>query len=405
VAATAEERRQKTVAETGFGSHESSKQGRMPVTTTGQKRLQRPPRVTIGQLADALGLAKGTVSRALNDYPDISESTRLRVKRAAQRMGYRPLSHAQAIRTGRTRSLGLVLQSDVHDGMRPFLAEFLSGLTQEASREGWTLTVSTAPSEAELAGVLRRLVEEHKADGFVLPRTMIEDPRVALLRALGVPFVLFGRTGDGRGCSWYDILGEEAMREAVLRLASFGHRRIAFVNGGNRYNYSVLREAGYRAGLREAGLAEAPELMRRDALTPQEGAAATRALLALPEPPTAIVFAVDMAALGAWPVAAELGLAIGRELSVIGYDGVPEGALARPSLTSFDVDTKRAGERLAHLLIRQIRGEEAEALRETERARLREGGSDGPPELTSSELARRLRALRQHVTRTDGRMT
>ncbi|RMD95181.1 MAG: LacI family transcriptional regulator, partial [Alphaproteobacteria bacterium] len=178
------------------------------------------------------------------------------------------------------------------------------------------------------------------------------------------------------------------------RLAALGHRRIAFVNGGRLYNYAGLRAQGYRAGLAAAGLAPAPELVCGEALTPEQGAQATRALLSLPRPPTAIVFAVDMAALGAWQVAEELGLGIGRELSVIAYDGVPEGALARPPLTSFDVDMRRAGERLAHLLIRQIRGEEPETLRETERARLREGGSDAPPALTSEELAQRLRAMR-----------
>jgi len=85
-------------------------------------------RVTINEVADALHLTKSTVSRALNGYPDISEATQLRVKRMAERMNYQPLSHAQAIKTGRTRSLGFVLQLADHDAQRPFLAEFLAGL-------------------------------------------------------------------------------------------------------------------------------------------------------------------------------------------------------------------------------------------------------------------------------------
>ena len=87
---------------------------------------QRNTRVTINELAEQLGLTKGTVSKALNEYAEIGENTKRRVKRKAAEMNYRPLAHAQAIRTGRTRSIGLVLQADVYDGQRPFLADFLA---------------------------------------------------------------------------------------------------------------------------------------------------------------------------------------------------------------------------------------------------------------------------------------
>ena len=113
--------------------------------TVGPAETRRStPRVTITTLAESLGLAKGTVSRALNGYPDISDATRARVMNAAKRMGYAPMAHAQAIRTGRVRALGIVLQVGEHDAQRPFLAEFLAGLTTAASAENWTLTLATA---------------------------------------------------------------------------------------------------------------------------------------------------------------------------------------------------------------------------------------------------------------------
>src|SRR6056297_4238814 len=95
----------------------------------------RSARVTINDVARELGLAKGTVSRALDGYPDISDSTRNRVARMADRLGYAPLAHAQAIRTGRVRAIGIVLQIGEHDAQRPFLADFLAGVTTAASRE------------------------------------------------------------------------------------------------------------------------------------------------------------------------------------------------------------------------------------------------------------------------------
>ncbi|MCC1492951.1 substrate-binding domain-containing protein [Cognatishimia sp. F0-27] len=351
-----------------------------------------PQRVTIAQLADKLGLTKGTVSRALNGYPDIADATRLRVQRQAERMGYRPLTQAQAIRTGRTRALGLVLQSDIPGGQRPFLSDFLAGISSTASEQSWTLTFATASSGPEMLGTLERLVHERKADGFILPRTLRHDPRADLLRQLDVPFVLYGRVADPEGCAWFDILGEDAIRQAVLRMAGHGHRRIAFVNGGAVYNFSALREDGFRQGMAEAALAVDESLMLEGAMTRQSGAAATSRLLTMPLPPTGIVFATDAAALGAYDAAETLGLEVGQDVSVISYDGIPEGAWARPPLTTFNVDSRAAGQRLAGLLIRRIEGAAPEALRETAQAFLKIGGSDGPPRHAPEALAARIQS-------------
>ncbi len=352
--------------------------------------LKPRQRVTITDVATDLGLTKSTVSRALNGYPDIAEGTRLRVSRAAERLGYRPLSHAQAIRTGRVRSLGLVLQIDSEDSARPFLADFVAGITQAASDEHWTVTIAAEPTEAKVQETLSRLTEERKADGFILPRTLVEDTRVASLRAQGVPFIMFGRTPDPTGCAWYDIKGEEAMRAATTRLASLGHERIAHIPGGAQYFYSGLRIDGYKEGLAAAGLPFDPALIGPEAMTEQAGAAAATALLRNPNPPTAIVCAVDRAALGVYQAAKALDLRIGRELSVIAYDGVPEGAYSDPGLTTFAVNSHQAGARLATLLIQRIRGVAPEDLRELAPATLVERGSDRSPALTSADLAQRL---------------
>ncbi|MEO1422604.1 MAG: substrate-binding domain-containing protein [Pseudomonadota bacterium] len=358
------------------------------------KAVNPPARVTISDVADALGVTKSTVSRALNGYPDISERMRRRVKTAVAELGYRPLAQAQAIRTGRARALGLVLQIDEHDGHRPFLTDFLAGVSEAASAAMWSLTVSTARSTEDTQDTLGRLVEERKADGFILPRTYIDDPRAAFLKARGVPFVLYGRTADTSGCAWYDILGERAMEAAVLRLARLGHRRIAYIGGGVEYNYSVLRKQGFLDGVHRTGLAVDPSLIAGPAVSSAQGRAEAHRLLALETPPTAIVCAVDAAALGVYRAAADLGLRIGSDLSVISYDGIPEGLAVTPQLTTFAVDNRRAGTRLAELLIERVEGAEPEELRETERAKLVPGGSDGPPARNPAQLAAYLSAMR-----------
>lgn len=347
-------------------------------------------KVTITDVSRELGLSKGTVSRALNGYPDIAEATRARVLRTAERMGYAPLSHAQAIKTGRTRSLGLVIQVSDHDAQRAFLADFLAGITVTAAANNWTLTVAAADSEAAALETMARLLQERKADGFILPRTLEQDPRVSMLRGLDVPFVLFGRCEDDPGCAWFDVLGEAAMREAVTRLAGMGHSRIAFVNGQPRYTFARQRLRGYREGLLEAGLEEDPTLILDSVMSGPEGAAALSRLMALDLPPTAVVFALDAAAIGALRAAKEMGLRPGRDLSLTGYDGAPEGAYTDPPLSTFSVDSRSAGQRLAHLLIRRIRGEAPGALQESAHARFLDRGSAGPPALTPRALAARL---------------
>ncbi len=333
-------------------------------------------RVTINDVAKAVGLAKGTVSRALNGYPDIAEATQLRVARTAERMGYRPSAQAQAIRTGRARSLGLVLNTGNADLHRPFLTDFLDGISRAASEETWTLTVATATGTEDEIASMARLIDERKADGFILPRAMWDDPRIALCRAQSVPFVLYGRSGDPTDCAWFDISGEDAMEQAVARLAGFGHTRIGFINGSRTFTYAHLRHDGFVRGMQAAGLTADPDLMADGVLDSAAGEVAGRRILAADDAPTAVVCALDLAALGLYRAAEAMGRSVGKDLAVIAYDGIPEAATAQPPLTTYSVDSRKAGERLARLLIARIRGTDPEHLRELAPAQLIQRDSD-----------------------------
>lgn len=370
----------KSLAETGFGVQPENREDTMNVQLDKNTQRPRHRRVTISDVSEALGITKSTVSRALNDYSDISEGTRLRVRRMADSMGYRPLSHAQAIRTGLVKSLGLVIQMADHDAQRPFLTEFLSGLSQGASAEGWTLTIAAANDPASTLETFQTLINDRKVDGFVLPRTQTEDPRIDLLRSTGVPFVLFGRSPDPTDCCWFDVLGEDAMRDAVHHLYNLGHRHIGFINGGMHYTYAPIREVGFIDAMTELGLTINPDHLRENAVTIEDGAKAALEILTGPgTPPSAIICAVDIAALGVYRTAESLGLTIGRDLSVISYDGIPEGAHIAPPLSTHSVDHTACGRRLAEILIQRIRGAAPETLRETTNATFLDRGSVGPP--------------------------
>lgn len=363
-------------------------------TSLARRRPVTAKRVTITDVAARLGLAKGTVSRALNGYPDISEATRKRVTRTAANMGYSPLASAQSIKTGRSRAIGLILESDAHDQHSPFLTDFIAGISEATSREGWSLTVASARYGQDLRDTANRLIQQHKADGFIVPRTRVRDDRVTFLQDIRSPFIAYGRTGYGQSDAephaWYDFNGEDAMRNAVLRLYAQGHRRIAFVGHDPVYQFSQLRRDGYLRGLAECGLDVDRALICEGVVETRAGTRATQDLLRHVSPPTAIVFTTDEAALGSYDAAKTLGLSIGRDLSVISYDGVPRGEYADPPLSSFHVNNNHAGATLASLLIQQIRGDTSEILTRLDDATLIERGSNGPPRLTSKDLATKL---------------
>lgn len=347
----------------------------------------RSGKVTIQDLSDHLNLSKGTVSRALNKYPDIAKSTQLRVANAAQKLGYRPSSHAQAIRTGLVKSVGLVLNVAGENAHKPFLSDFLNGISQRLGEDDWTLVVATAQSDEHSIEVHSRLVAEQKVDGFILPRTKIHDPRVELLKSKGMPFVLYGRVADTAKCPWFDVASENAMEQAVARLHAFGHQRIAYIGGHADNNFELLRRDGYLIGLAKAKIETDESLIVEGAMSVEQGFRAARNLLSLPVPPTAIVCALDRAALGACRAASSLGLYVGRDISVIGYDGMPEGAYATPPLTTFAVDSKVAGTRLADIILKVIRGADADSFRELVDARLIERQSDGPVTRSPKEIS------------------
>lgn len=363
----------------------------------GGAAFKRPPRfmartkntVTIDDVARLAGVAKGTVSRVLNNYGDTSDKTRDRILEAVERLGYQPSSAARKLKRGRVDTLGIVLPAGDGEHADPFLSEFLDGIAQALDLSDRDLLVTTAHSDEHALTVHDRLIRSRKVDGFIVTRTQVDDPRIGLLLQRGFPFVAHGRT-NGTDFAWYDVDNEVAFREAVRHVAALGHRRIGFLGGPARMNFAKQRKAGYRKGLAEAGIAHDPALENACELSEMSGAQAARALLRLDEPPTALVCVTDTVAIGAMGAIRALGLVIGRDVTVIGYDGLPVGAYIDPPLTTFSQSAHAAGARTARMLIDVIEGVDPLERQELVRADLVKRSSDGPPEKTPQELKQSL---------------
>ncbi len=347
--------------------------------------------VTIEDVARHVGVAKGTVSRVLNNYTDISPATRERILKAVKDLGYHPSSTARSLKRGRQDTLGIVMPVGRGRGADPFLSEFIDGIARALDELDRDLLVTTAHSARHMLETHERLIARRKVDGFILTRTEVDDPRIEFLLSRRFPFVAHGRTSDPKDYAWLDVDNETTFIDGVAHLIGLGHQRIGFIGGPRDLNFACQRRAGYRFGLQQASLPCDPALEVEEPLTEEGGVEGARQLLGLHTPPTALFCVTDALAIGAIRLCRDLGLRVGEDVTVIGYDGLPVGAYMDPPLTTFSQSVQSAGGRIARMLIDVIEGADPAARQELAQAELVRRSSDGPPVKTPEELAKALR--------------
>ncbi len=335
--------------------------------------------MSIARLAAHLGLAEGTVSRALNNYPDIAKTTRERVAEAARELGYRPSSTARRLATGVIETVGFVLPERDGHVSDPFLAEMLDGIASELAAHDWDLIVAAVPEGHDERDVAERLIRAGKVGGFVLTRTRREDPRIAFLKEQGIPFVVHGRTEDPSGYAWLDVDNEKAFVDAVHYLYNLGHRHIAYIGGQLEFNYAHLRRNGYQRAMDEVGLEVARGYLVDGVTEAMAADDAMSQMLALPTPPTAVLCVTDAVALGAMRAISRGGLRPGHDVSVMGYDGLPTGLAADPPLTTMSQSSHDAGHEVARMIKALIEGAEPRDSQVLWEARLTQRASTNPP--------------------------
>ena len=315
--------------------------------------------MNLKQLSHMLSLSQTTVSRALNGYPEVSEETRRRVVDAAKRHGYRPNPSARRLATGKAGMIGYVMPTGDSVDIDPHFVEFLSGLGDYARAHELDLVLSpTAVDEEETT--YRRIVANKQVDAIYVSSPLPADRRIVLLNQLAIPYIVHGRSeGLGFDYPYLDIDNEAAFHDAARLLVQLGHRCIALVNDEVTKTFAIHRERGARRALAASGLTLAPQYVFSQPMTEENGYRGARALLALAEPPTAIVCSSMMMALGIVRATRELGLEIPRDLSLIAHDDVfhylkPESFPV--PLTTTRSSIRAAGQRIAERLAARMSG-------------------------------------------------
>jgi LacI family transcriptional regulator len=338
--------------------------------------------MNLKELSEHLNLSQTTVSRALNGYPEVSEKTRERVNRAARELGYRPNARAKGLATGRAQAIGHVIPiSDSHEMVNPIFGDFISGAGLTYEREGYEIVISLVKDDEEEAAY--RLIKSRGAvDGIVVHGPRMTDNRIALLRELGLPFVVHGRASlIDTDYSWLDINNLRAFERATTFLLDLGHRRIALINGLEFMDFAFRRREGYINALTARRIAPDERLMFSEEMTEIYGFRTARDLLASENPPTAFLVSSMITAIGTRRAIHDAGLTLGRDVSVITHDddlSYLKNGHEEAIFTATRSSVRLAGTRAAEMLIDQIRNPDRPLPTLLLEAELIIGASTGP---------------------------
>lgn len=338
--------------------------------------------MNLRELSERLNLSQTTVSRALNGYPEVNEQTRKRVAAAAAEFNYRPNIRARTLATGRSMSIGHIIPfSKQNEMVNIVFADFIAGAGEIYAQHGYSMSLSLVRDEDEL-NAYRGVADKGAVDGIIVHSPARDDPRIAFLADLDIPFLVHGRASEvTTRYSWLDVNNKRAIETGTRHLLDLGHRRIGLINGEERMDFAQRRRDGYLAALAIAGIAAEPALMRSSEMSEPCGYLATHEMLDGAMPPTALVASSIVSALGIRRALHERGLVMGHDVSVLCFDDeisyLPNGK-TEPVFTAVRSSVRAAGRRCAEMLIDQIAHPDQKIRTELWDAELAIGTSTGP---------------------------
>ena len=308
--------------------------------------------VTIKELSAACGLSISTVSKALNDYPDVSAETRELVRATAAKMGYRPSAIARGLKIGRTFNLGVLYSDDSESGFtHNYFAPILEAFKNEAERRGYDITFITHRTDHNHMTYLQHCLYRN-VDGVCIVNCHFDNPEVIELVNGPLPVVTIDHIFHNRSC--VESENRQGMTQLTRHILAKGHTRIAYICGEENAVTNIRRTSFLRV-MQEAGLPVPPEyLIYNHFHHPAAARAATQQMLTLENRPTCIIMADDYSALGGLEAIRGAGLRVPQDISVAGYDGVAILQMCRPQLTTVHQDTLHIGQAAARKLVHLI---------------------------------------------------
>lgn len=359
------------------------------------RRARAAASATIAEVAAEAGVGKATAARALGNYGAVSPDARARVLAAAEKLRYRPNSLARSMTTGVTQTIGVI----VADISNPFFAGVIRGIADALDATQYTAIVLSADEKLAKEKAAVGVLMDKQVDAIILASAaLLPDQTEHILEAMSrhIPIVLIDRKVRGLDLDAVVINNREAARDAVRRFIDIGHRRIGFVWGpavrdGARDRAGVLAAAeirlwseterlrGYTEALEEAGISFDPVLITSCDHNEEATVGAVGAMLALPDPATAVLTTETDALVGTLRAIRDAGLKHPDDISIIGFDDSSWASVMDPPLTMIAQPMLELGRAAARHALARITGDDFDVVVETIPAALVPRASVAPP--------------------------
>jgi LacI family transcriptional regulator len=308
--------------------------------------------MNLEEIAKISGVSRSTVSRVINNEPNVRERTRHKVMEVVRQLNYHPNAAARSLAAGRTRVLGLVIPMGVSALFTdPYFPILIQGISSTCNANDHSVMLWLAEPEYERR-TIRQIMHSGLVDGVIVSSMLADDPLVQALSEGQLPFVLVGRHPTNSQISYVDVDNQNGAREAVAHLLRLGRHRVATITGPLNMIVGADRRDGYLAALRERGLIADPNLIVEGDFTEAGGYAAMRRLL--PHKPEAVFAASDVMAQGALRAVREVGWRIPDDVALVGFDDMPFASRMEPALTTVRQPIHRLGSVAVETLISLI---------------------------------------------------
>jgi len=287
---------------------------------------------TLEEVAQLAGVSRSTVSRVVNDHPNVRPEVREQVWQVIHQVGYQPHAAARSLVTSRTHIIGMIIPEAVTTLFTdPFFSLLLRGATDACNSHQYQLMLSLFTANTDRQEIYQRILRSSYLDGAIVASASLDDPLISNLLRDRVPFVSVGRHPT-RPVHYVDADNVNGARMAVEHLIRLGHRRIATITGPLDMIHGQDRLSGYRQALEARGIPVEEELIVEGDYTEASGTMAMQRLL--PFSPTAIFVASDMMAVGALKALRQAERRVPQDIALVSFDDIPIASAIVPALTT-----------------------------------------------------------------------
>lgn len=321
--------------------------------------MKRPNQITLSDVAKAAGVSPSTVSRVISDSPKISQSTKEKVLKCMDELGYYPNAIAQSLAKKRTGNIGVIMPSRAEDVLlNPFFPEALRGILKGASNKGYDILLSTHNEKDDELEHIKNFIRGSKVDGIVLMSSKVNDKSIEYLCKIDFPFSLIGSPYN-----FVEIVNNVdndnymATYELTMYLTMMGKRRIAMIVGDEELIVTRKRVEGYKRALKESNISYNDDLLFIGNFDEKTGHRYGRELLKIDPRPDALIATDDLVAFGAIQVFENLNIAIPEDIAVASFNNSIISRHSNIPFTSVDIDAYKLGEEAINLLVEAMKKE------------------------------------------------